>query len=40
MKHPTSRRKQSKDMRFQQWLTLLGITFACLMVIIWIEWAL
>lgn len=36
MKRPTSRRKQSKDMRFQKWLTLLGILLACLVFFFWI----
>jgi hypothetical protein len=40
MKRPTSNRKQSKDMRFQKWITLIGILVAFLVVIFWIEWAL
>ena len=40
MKRPTSHRKQSKDMRVQQWITLIGILVACLVVFFWIEWAL
>lgn len=37
MTNPARKRKKIRDMRFQQWLTFLGIVMACLAVLFLIE---